>query len=102
LWKEFAALLFERQRDSEIALEEGALFGERPRFEHRPHQVRPRLADETIGREHRGQDVAASATADQDLAAAVGGSFEKRRVGAAFGREDRRHQPGCAGANDGY
>ena len=81
-------------------LEERTLLNERPRAQHAAHEVRRRIGDESLGREDRGQDIAPPAAADQDLAAAVSGAFKQKDAMAGARREDRRHQPRGAGAND--
>ena len=86
----------------EVALEEFALFVQRPRAQHAAQQVRRRIGDEAFRSQHRRQHVASSAAADQDLAAAVLGAFDERDSRAARGCECGRDQTRGARTDDGH
>ena len=79
--------------------EERDLLVERPRPHDAAQQMRRRVGDKARLVEARGQDVAASAAADENLAAAVLRAFEEQRLGAPRRREDRGHRAGGAGAD---
>ena len=61
--------------------------------------MRRRVGDEPRLVEPRGKDVAASAAADQNLAAAVFRAFEEQCLCALGRGENRRHRAGRAGAD---
>src|SRR5690606_34229961 len=88
-----------------VVFEEAALLGEGPGAEDTPHGVGGRRGD-VAGRVDRGgEDVAAAAPADQDLAATVPGSLEEEDGAPGAGGlgargEDRGHETGSAGADD--
>ena len=64
---------------------------------------RSRCGDESVTKRDsstlRGKDVAASAAADQNFAAAVFRALEEQRLCALRRGEDRRHRAGGAGAD---
>ena len=98
--KQLAGFFLERQRDLEIALEELALLVQRPGAQHAAQQVRRRIGDEALGRQHRRQHVASAAAADQDLAAAILGAFEQHDLRAAGRCERGRDQTRGACTDD--
>ena len=72
----------------------------RPRINKPAQQVWRGVGDEARLIDLGGENVAAPAAADQDLAPAVGRSFEEKRFRPRPGCEDCRHRPGGAGAYD--
>ena len=84
-------LLDERQR--QLRFEERDLLAERPRAHDAAQQMRRRVGDKARLVEPRGKDVAASAAADQNLAAAVSSCV--RRAASRPARTPRRSPPSC-------
>ena len=84
--KQLAGFLLERERDMRDRLSKKARCSCSGHARSMPRsRCGGRVGDEAFGREHRRQDVAAAAAADQDLAAAVFGAFDQRdaRAGCA-------------------
>ena len=76
------------------------LLSQRPGAEHLAQQVRRRIGDEARFVEAHRQHVAASAAADEDLAAAVARALEQSGLGAGLRGEDRGHGAGRARTDD--
>ena len=100
--KQLAGLRLERERNSELLLEEPPLRGERPAAQDVAEGVRRGVGDEPLRLDLRGEDVAAAAAADQDLAAAVPVRSSRTTRSPVAGREGRGQQPRGAGADDGH
>jgi hypothetical protein len=98
--KELPGLGLQRQRNSDLFLEEPPLGGEGPRAQDAAQQGCRRVGDEALGRQHRRQDVASAAATDQDLPAAVGGALDHHHRSGPLGREDGSHEASRAGAHD--
>jgi len=88
------------KRQPNLILEERDLFSERPRAKNLPQHVARRIGDESRFVDAHRKNVAPSAAADENLAAAVTRSLEKRGLGAARGGKDRGHRTGRTRAND--
>jgi hypothetical protein len=97
--KQLARLRFLDEREADLVLEKRDLLVQRPRSDHAPQKMRRRVGHEARLIQPCRQDIAASAAADQNLAAAVLRALDERRLGALGRREDRRHRAGRAGAN---
>jgi hypothetical protein len=85
---------------TELVLEERDLLSQRPRAEHPVQQIGRRIRDEARFVDVHRQHVAASAAADEDLAAAVAGPLEERGLRAALRGKDRGHGASGAGTDD--
>src|SRR5690606_6400454 len=97
--EELAGLGFEREGNVERGLEEVLLLGQRPASEQVPHGGGGRRSDVARGVELGGKDVAAPATADEDLAAAVPGALEQHHFPSATCGMDGGHEARSAGAD---
>src|SRR5690606_10366241 len=87
----------EDQWQAEAILEEAPLFGERPGEEDLAERVR-RGGGVVVRRvEAGGEDIAATAAADEDLATPIAGAFEEQDPSALLRGEARRHQTGSPG-----
>ena len=97
--KQLARFSFLDERHAHFVLEKRDLLVERPRSDDAADEMGRRVGDKARLVETRRKDVAASAAADQNLAAAVFRALDEQRLGARRRCEDGRHRAGRAGAD---